>query len=399
MKKSLIALAALSAFATAAQAQSSVTMYGILDTGYRDQETKISVGADGGSIKSRDLGMSNQQTSRWGIRGTEDLGGGLRAGFQLEAGMSLDSSGATAGTTTAVAATNTLGSRPTFVSLSSAKLGEVRAGRQDTSLHASVGRFNTGGQNNMPGSIYSTFGTTLLVDNAAGDGDLDFLTSSGVATTGLSRYTTTIDKAVSYTTPVVNGFQAQLMIGDAKDSASANDAGVAISGAEKRKQTAYSLAYAVGKFDVGYGYHQSKVDGTVASTMPSAAFTANALAKTTAEHLGASYDFGVAKAFVQHIKNKAETLTATTYDNKATEVGVRAPMGKTMLWASYVDGERKFGDNKYDQKGYQLGASYSLSKRTNLYAIYGDQELKGTGSVSTVKMTEEAVAAGIRHTF
>jgi predicted porin len=399
MKKSLIALAALSAFATAAQAQSSVTIYGILDTGYRDQEAKISIGADGGSVKSRDLGMSNQQTSRWGIRGTEDLGGGLRAGFQLEAGMSLDSSGATAGTDKAVAATNTLGSRPTFVSLSSAKLGEVRAGRQDTSLHASVGRFNTGGQNNMPGSIYSPFASTLLVDNAAADGDLDFLTSSGATAAGLGSYARTVDKAVTYTSPVINGFQAQLMIGDGKDTARLNDGADTLNATEKRKQTSYSLNYKAGNFEAGYAYHQSKVDGTAAATISSSAFAANATAKVTTDHLGASYDFGSAKAFAQYITNKAESATATTHDNKATEVGVRVPVGKTLVWASYVDGERKFGSNKYDQKGYQLGASYSLSKRTNLYAIYGDQELKGTGSVSTVKMTEEAVAAGIRHTF
>ena len=118
MKKSLLALAALSAFASAAQAQSSVSIYGILDYGFKDSELKLSAGADGATLKSRDLAASSQQTSRWGMRGVEDLGGGLKAGFQLEAGMALDSSGATAGTTTAVAAGNVLGSSPTFVSLS-----------------------------------------------------------------------------------------------------------------------------------------------------------------------------------------------------------------------------------------------------------------------------------------
>jgi predicted porin len=399
MTKSLIALAALSAFSTSAHAQSSVTIYGILDYGYKSSDLKLTAGEDGVSLKSRDLAVSNQQTSRWGIRGTEDLGGGLRAGFQLEAGMSLDSSGATAGTDTAVAAVNTLGSRPTFVSLSSTNLGEVRAGRQDTSLHASVLRFNTGGGNNMPGSIYSTFGTAIFVDNAGGDADLDL--NNYVNETGLGRYATTVDKVITYTTPVINGFQAQITVGDGKDSVSANDGAVGVSGSEKRKTEGFNVAYAAGKFDIGYGYNRSKTTGALTVSTTSIAGT-SAKAETTASNLGASYDFGVARLFVQHLTLKSETATATAFDNKATEVGFRVPMGKTLLWASYVDGERKLAtDNSrdFDQKGYQLGASYSLSKRSNLYAIYGDQELKGKGSASNLKLAEEAIALGIRHTF
>jgi predicted porin len=352
MKKSLIALAALSAFATAAQAQSSVTIYGILDTGYRDSELKLSAGADNASLKSRDLGFSNQQTSRFGIRGSEDLGGGLRAGFQLEAGMSLDSSGSTGsvaattgnatGATSTGSVNNVLGSRPTFVSLTSAKLGEVRVGRQDTSLHASVGRFNTGGQNNMPGSIYSPFASTLLIDDANANSSLDLLATSGASVASLGSYARTVDKVLSYTTNVINGFQAQLMVGDGKDDLSAVDGSAALNASQKRKHTSYSLAYKVGNFDVGYGYHQSKTDGQAVATLNSAtALAAAALAKVTTEHIGASYNFGVAQAFAQYITNKSESATATTYDNEATEVGVRVPMGTSHIlisrWPSQLE--------------------------------------------------------------
>jgi predicted porin len=252
----------------------------------------------------------------------------------------------------------------------------------------------------MPGSIYSAFGTTLLINDANADADLDLLATSGASTAGVGRYATTVDKAVTYTTPVMNGFQAQLMIGDGKDTLSAADGSATLNAQQKRKQTSYNIAYKAGNFDVGYGYHQSKTDGQAVATLNAATeLTAAAVAKNTTEHIGASYNFGAGTAFAQYLTTKAETATATSFDNEATEVGVRVPMGKTLLWASYVDGERKIGANKFDQTGYQLGASYSLSKRTNLYAIYGDQELKGTGSVSTVKMTEDAVAAGIRHTF
>ena len=388
MKKLLIATAALAMVAGTAQAQSSVSIYGILDYGYKDSEVKLTAGADGVALKSRDMAVSNQQTSRWGMRGTEDLGGGLKAGFQLEAGMSLDSSGA--------ASTNNLGARPTFISLSSATMGEVRVGRQDTPLHVSMGRFNTGGQNNMPGSSYSTFATSVFVDNAGGDVDLDL--NNYVNETGLGRYTTTIDKALTYTTPVISGFQAQLLISDGKDSVNANDAADTLTAEQKRETQGFNVSYKTGKFDIGYGYNKSKTTGGL--TVATLAVAASSTDETTATNLGASYDFGVAKVFAQRVTNKNESATATVFDNEVNEIGVRVPVGKTLLWASYMDGERKWASNaEYDQKGYQLGASYSLSKRTNLYAIYGDQELKGKSSASANKLTEDAMAIGVRHTF
>ena len=76
MKKSLLALAALTAFAGVASAQSSVTLFGIVDLAAR------SVKNHSGSIKS--LSTNGQVSSRLGVRGVEDLGGGLRAGFWIE---------------------------------------------------------------------------------------------------------------------------------------------------------------------------------------------------------------------------------------------------------------------------------------------------------------------------
>jgi general bacterial porin, GBP family len=77
MKKSLFALAALTAFAGAAQAQSSVTLYGILDTGVAYNNNASTAGSSTAAVD----GILN--TSRWGFKGTEDLGGGLKANFVL----------------------------------------------------------------------------------------------------------------------------------------------------------------------------------------------------------------------------------------------------------------------------------------------------------------------------
>jgi len=88
MKKSLIAMAALAAVASAAQAQSSVTVYGILDAGYSDISRDATTAA-GVSEKQKQQAFSfnNYTSSRLGVRGSEDIGGGLRANFVIETGI------------------------------------------------------------------------------------------------------------------------------------------------------------------------------------------------------------------------------------------------------------------------------------------------------------------------
>ena len=84
MKKSLLAVAALSAIAGAAQAQSSVTIYGVLDAGYINQKSDGSTTNAYTRASSSSFGQSAEQTSRLGFKGTEDLGGGMSALFTVE---------------------------------------------------------------------------------------------------------------------------------------------------------------------------------------------------------------------------------------------------------------------------------------------------------------------------
>lgn len=109
-----IAVAALIALAPSAWAQSSVTVFGVADLAARSVSSE-------GTGATRSLTSGGNSTSRIGFRGVEDLGGGLSAGFHLEAGMSLD-------TGSSVSATQFFDRRST-VSLTSRALGEVRAGR------------------------------------------------------------------------------------------------------------------------------------------------------------------------------------------------------------------------------------------------------------------------------
>jgi predicted porin len=121
MKKSLLALAALTALAGTAQAQSAVTLYGLIDLNL----TSYSAGSNSGAAsvtKMNDGVVNGLNGSRWGIRTSEDLGGGLAVGVVMESGLSADTGAAGQG--------GLAFGRQIFVSMSSKTAGEFRAGRQ-----------------------------------------------------------------------------------------------------------------------------------------------------------------------------------------------------------------------------------------------------------------------------
>jgi len=98
MKKSLLAVAAIGAFASAAQAQSSVTVYGILDVGYIGSNTRAANGTTVAKSTGNAFSSSAEQTSRLGFKGVEDLGGGTSAFFTLETTVTPNATTAFGGT-------------------------------------------------------------------------------------------------------------------------------------------------------------------------------------------------------------------------------------------------------------------------------------------------------------
>ncbi|WP_084360529.1 porin [Hydrogenophaga palleronii] len=131
MKKSLIALAVLGSVAGVAQAQSSVTLYGLIDASVSSSSQTI------GGVKQKSvtrLDSGNLNTSRWGLTGSEDLGGGLKAIFRLEQGF--DASNGTAGAGTAFA-------RQSYVGLSGG-FGTVTVGNVWTAMDDVLGATNSG---------------------------------------------------------------------------------------------------------------------------------------------------------------------------------------------------------------------------------------------------------------
>jgi len=165
MKKSLLALVALGAFAGAAHAQSSVTLYGIIDEGFIFNNN-----AKGGHLYGLASGV--MQGSRFGLRGTEDLGSGLKAIFVLENGFDVNSGKLGQG--------GLMFGRQAYVGLSS-QYGTVTLGRQYDSVVDFVGPLEAGDQ--WGGYI------------AAHPGDLDNFNNAY-----------RVNNAVKYTSPTYGGF-------------------------------------------------------------------------------------------------------------------------------------------------------------------------------------------------
>jgi predicted porin len=213
MKKSLLALAALTAFAGAASAQSSVTLFGIVDLAY--------VNVKNGSLKQNLLSSNQYNSNRLGFRGVEDLGGGLRAGFWLEGAMNNDT-----GEGTATGGGQNWQRRST-VSLMGG-FGEVRLGRDYTPSFWNYTVFDPFGTNG-PGSILSLVSTL----------------GSGAGT--LVRANNT----VGYFLPAAGGLYGQAQVA----------AGEGVAG---NKYYGVRLGYAGGPVNVAVAYGQTPSDGGLA---------------------------------------------------------------------------------------------------------------------------------------
>jgi predicted porin len=425
MKKSLIALAALSAFATAAQAQSSVTIYGTVDVGYGETKTTVSgdvtgAGSLNGVRKTSTTGNGDGglSTSILGFRGTEDLGGGKNAVFQLEYDL-ID-----------VGAGSTLsGTRQAFVGLSDSKLGTLRLGRMASASHGIITSYVAGMANNTVGSIYS-----------AGSEPTSAVSPNMVS---IRPHVVFPTQVIGYTSPNMGGLVLNAQYGQVKaDTAKTDDTNA------KSTFTDFSAKFDSGKLSVGASYQENKttansftdatantaagVGGTVYSattwnqdgtqTRVIGAFGAGTV-KTKTTMFGASYNFGVVQPFALYTEKKLSSTfttagtasgsgsTATTsitaadatggYKQKAYELGARVPVNATvMAFASMYDGDIKGdGNGKDDLSGYQVGATYAMSKRTTVYAITGQQKIKAVNTGDNFQAKGTGTSVGLRHTF
>ncbi|GGX45437.1 porin [Undibacterium squillarum] len=345
MKKSLIALSVLAAVAGSAQAQSSVTVYGVLDMAFNAEHN--GTGAPGNKF-AVDSGI--QSGSRLGFKGSEDLGNGLKANFKLEMGVNADEGKSAQG--------GLAFGRAAWVGLSG-DFGSVQIGRQNKPIFDAVDAvdpFSTGIIGGNAGSSTS----------ATGLGNLVFATNPR------------INNSINYSTNNLSGFQASVQYGAGEQ---AGDAG-------KGRGMGLSASYTAGPLFVTGAYQADNDTAAVVNAIKHA-------------FVGGTYDFGVAKGALSFTKVRSDN-NATQY--KLWSVGATVPVsaaGAIIASYSYVTNDAVKTDNNSGYFG--IGYTHSLSKRTNLYTsasrLKNDKNVNAGGIASGNGATELLYNVGIRHMF
>lgn len=418
MKRTLFALAALAAV-DAASAQSSVTVFGIVDaavSGYRNQ-SETPFGASVTKTQSA-VTSSGYTGSRLGFRGTEDLGGGLAANFWLEAGFNTDTGiGAASGGGLSF-------NRRSTVSLSGV-FGEVRLGRDYSPTFWNDNIFDP--------FLTNGVGTNLIATANGG-------TAFGVPNSGFQlnpNYIRASNSVSYFLPPNLGGFYGQVMYAfnekNTYDPGTLTPPGAAAivanptlaATADNLRVGRYvgaRVGYASGPLDVALAYGESTIGSN---------YYVGSTTTLNTWNLGASYDFGVAKLFSEYSNNKQDTQLAVNAFNpfgrtkpgaNGALIGVTVPIGASLIRASYA-GVRynnlpaAFFASQPKADQFALGYVYNLSKRTALYATASYLSNKNgaalavtgsplfyTGAVpgsigNAVPNTSRGYDLGIRHAF
>jgi predicted porin len=328
--KRLSALAVLAAASASAGAQSSVTLFGVVD---------VNVGtiSNGAAGRSRFVGDSGNESSRLGLRGTEDLGGGLRANFWLEGELFPDT-GQLKGLDFA---------RRSTVSLLSDSLGEIRLGRDNIPNYLTRIDFDPFGQNGVGSQA-----NMIVLNQPIEVGNQIAAFPGAVNMTPLGSGAPTYKRSsnsVGYLLPAnLDGLYGQAMVAPGE---STPGLGTYVSG---------RLGYKAGNWNLAGAYGRTSLNSPGST----------ALKDLTA---GASYDFGVAKLsglFQQYTWDHADSSSSL----KDWMVGVAAPLGSGTLKLSYnranirgtPTGVVGLGDGHANM--FAVGYVYDMSKRTALYA-------------------------------
>ena len=393
MKKSLFALAAVGAFASGAQAQSSVTVYGAMDGGYlASNTTQKSATAGAADTKAIQNGFSGDSivSSRLGVRGSEDLGGGRAAIFNFELGINpgngsvvTNSTVTTAGfpLTPAQQQQQTL-VRTSQVGISDKALGTVSLGRRLTGIHGVVfGDYGLAG-NNMSGYLTGD-------DQGAG--------TAASVNMRVHFNATRMSNGIYYESPTISG--ASIRIDYSNDGTTTAAAGTT----GNASNLGISGRYVLGGLTVKAATHNVKTTaGTVASaTHVNDAQAATATITTRINAASIGYSTGPIAAEIIYAANESTQSGLQLSKVNATMAVVQYKFGAHTPFARYGmgDTEQAAGVNRADTKGYQIGSSYTMSKRTSLYAVYGSQNSKVKSTNIGAEHTKTEIGLGMIHTF
>jgi predicted porin len=337
MKKTLLAAALLAGFAGAAHAQSNVTLYGIIDGGLDFKSY------DGKHTSAIDSGVDSQ--SRFGIRGSEDLGNGLKAVFDLENGFNVDDG---------TQLQNRLFGRAAWVGLDSETAGRLAFGRTPNLGYA------------WASNIVSPFGLSYGIAQLG--------TTFGYQDNDLGGGRS--DNTVYYYSPVIAGFQGAVGVSTAIGNGT-NTVTDEVAGFKNNNRLV----------DAGLKYDRGPLKAVV--TYQYVAFDDTQPNNGNMRNLtvGGNYDFGIAALFlgygqVNNIRDPGYNsiaglnaspgsintgfVTADRNDDKSFTVGTTVPIGNGKVYGAYARATSS------DLGVWALGYTYDLSKRTNLYVFYAD---------------------------
>ncbi|HTH60853.1 MAG TPA: porin [Paraburkholderia sp.] len=397
MKKTILAFAVLGTMAGAAQAQSSVTLFGIIDEG-------LDMVTNKGGSHVYQLASSVMQGNRFGLTGTEDLGGGLKAVFMLENGFNLNTGG--------LGQNGLLFGRQAWVGLSSSQFGSVTLGRQYDSVFDYAAQFAAG---QLGGGVYG-----------AHPGDLD--------NSNIDYHS---NNSIKYMSPMYSGFKfgGTYSLGGTPGNFTNNQI--------------WSLGASYNQGPVGFGaaYLNARNPGTgmfstSMSSLPETLMTpiySGFMSANTYQLIdfGGSYTFGPATIGATYSNAKFMNLgsnpmpkgangpasgfaagsTATFNDVQINALYRFSPTVRVLVAADYVTRNALTQQDgtpvdraKYLQ--YQASVDYSLSKRTDVYAMAIYQRALGddsTGGPAVAAITDTTAISsnsnqfvarvGIRHKF
>lgn len=340
-----LALAAAALMACgSAQAQSSVSLYGLIDA---------SVGQfqNAGGVKLKRLDSGNLSTSYLGFKGREDLGGGLAAVFALESFFLVDSGGASR-----VPGVDTYWARNANVGLTGG-FGTLKLGRQGPPLFVSTLIFNAFGDSfgyspSIRQYYNAPYGTPLVGDSGW-------------------------NNAVGYSTPSMGGLSANVLVAAGEGAATA-----------KGPNFGANVLYFGGPLALTFAAQKVEAQGVLGRGI--AAFPG--FASQTAYQLGSSYALGTVKLFAQY--GRISTDATADVDTKTLNLSASIAMGPGSIRLAYGSSKMSTQGSAASPKSTMLTAGYvySLSKRTDLYAIYMLDKYTALSNGTTL-------ATGVRHTF
>ena len=347
-----------------------MSITGLIDTGY------LMSNAPTTTAETKGLAANNTATTVLTLAGTEDLGAGLKANFQLQLTPDFISGNGVGG----AGVNNTGTGQQAFVGLEG-KFGDLKLGRVNTNALDAWG-------------VGSVFGTAMG-SGYGSNGNVFTRYSKSAAADNTSNQTapTRFNRAIRYTTPAFSGLTGSLLIvpkvsGNTTDST--NQQGV----------TDIGLKYSNGPLNVAYANQKIEQTGAVAVGNQLMGDGTAVLADGKSNKLSilsANYTIGAATVYGATWTEKQDTSTAMNTSGRM--IGAKYVMGATTLMASMGSSNEKSTAN-VDKKIAGIGADYALSKRTNLYARYDTRDADtNVATDAAASGVTKRTAFGVRHTF